>query len=171
MIYSTSLKLWIVWQISDRRHFNWSCLFTLKETSTSEMTGLTLNLLDKGCPQPISQLSSAFNLTFLAPKAIFFWPGVNLINILRTRFFVWKCFSLVTFWQKKDFCTKNTRVKRVFYRGQFYQHSRSSFYACRSRKCKKTNNLTVFLDLFWSAWVKTALRMLMKLTTESESYL
>jgi hypothetical protein len=27
-------------------------------------------------------------------------------------FFVQKCFSLVTFWQKKIFCTKNAHVKR-----------------------------------------------------------
>jgi len=52
--------------------------------------------------------------------------AVNFINVLRARFsyeifgakndeagfWVWNCFSLVTFWRKKIFRTKNARVKR-----------------------------------------------------------
>jgi len=47
---------------------------------------------------------------------------------------------------------------------QFYQRSTSSFYAWRSQKHKKIDNLTVFLALLGSAHVKAASRMLMKLT-------
>jgi len=41
-------------------------------------------------------------------------PGVNFINILRTLFsyeIALRSFFLVTFWQKKHFCTKNTCIK------------------------------------------------------------
>ena len=48
--------------------------------------------------------------------------------------------------------------------GQFHQHSTSSFYARRSRKCKKLLDLTVFFALLGSSSVKAACRMLMKLT-------
>jgi len=39
-----------------------------------------------------------------------------------------------------------------------------SFYAHRSRKCKKTDNLTVFFMLLGSTCIKTVCRTLMKLT-------
>jgi len=41
-------------------------------------------------------------------------PRINFINILRTRFLyesALSSYSLVTFWQKKHFCTKNAYIK------------------------------------------------------------
>ncbi len=48
--------------------------------------------------------------------------------------------------------------------GQFHQHSSSSFYAHRSQKRKKTDNLNAFFVLLGSSNVKATVRMLMKLT-------
>ena len=50
-------------------------------------------------------------------------------------------------------------------RGQFHQHSTSSFYARRDPKsAKKLLNLNVFLALLGSAGVKDARKTLVKLT-------
>ncbi len=43
-------------------------------------------------------------------------------------------------------------------------HLRSAFYACRSRKRKKTDDLTVLFTLLGSARVKAVCRTLVKLT-------
>jgi hypothetical protein len=48
--------------------------------------------------------------------------------------------------------------------GQFYQHSTSSFYEHRYLKCKKTVKMSIFFALLGSALLKSASRMLMKLT-------
>ena len=47
---------------------------------------------------------------------------------------------------------------------QFHQRSTSSFYACRSQKCKKTIKSSSFFALLGSTSVKSACRMLVKLT-------
>jgi len=48
--------------------------------------------------------------------------------------------------------------------GQFYKHSTSSFYKHRSLKRKKTVKMSIFFALLGSALLKSASRMLMKLT-------
>ncbi len=50
--------------------------------------------------------------------------------------------------------------------GQFHQRFTRSFYAHRSKKRKNTDDFTVFFVLSSSAPVKTASRMLMKLTPD-----
>ena len=55
-------------------------------------------------------------------------------------------------------------MMQMIARGQFHQHSTSSFYVQRSLKRKKLLNLTVFFVLLGSGCVKAARRMLVKLT-------
>jgi len=54
-------------------------------------------------------------------------------------------------------------------RGQFHQFSTSSFYACRSWKCKIDWQLDYLFALSGFAWVKAACKMLMKLTPGSRN--
>jgi len=57
------------------------------------------------------------------------------------------------------------RIYLIFnLRGQFHQRSMGSFYAHRSLKHQKTDNMTVFFVLLGCVSVKTAHRVLMKLT-------
>jgi len=71
-------------------------------------------------------------------------------------------------WQR-TMLRRTTKVVKVIKGGPtevstFYQHSTSSYCACRSRKHKKTVKSSVFFAILGSASVKAANRILMKLT-------
>ena len=61
-----------------------------------------------------------------------------------------------------DLVAKLTRWSAI--RGQFHQHSTSSFYAFKSQKCNKAAQLDSLFVLLVSAGVTAARRTLMKLT-------
>ena len=65
------------------------------------------------------------------------------------------------------FCASEWEIQLLFCsssRGQFHQRVYAQLLRSRSQKRKKLLNLTVFLVLLWSACVKAARKMLVKLT-------
>jgi hypothetical protein len=61
-------------------------------------------------------------------------------------------------------------VDEIDARGQFHQHSTSSFCGRRSKKQTKTVKISVFFALLGSACTQAVCRMLMKLTSVVLSY-
>jgi hypothetical protein len=103
--------------------------------------------------------------------------GVNFTNVLRTAFMLVDPESvkiidnLTVFSRFWDLRAKKLHLKvyEIEPRCQFHQHSTSSFACADPKSTKKTDDLTVFFVLSGSACVKSAFKMLMKLTPSDQS--
>ncbi len=100
---------------------------------------------------------------------------VNFTNMFISSFYLWRyqkpkntlktsvSFFNLGIWKSKS-CSKN--VDEIDTWGQFHKRSTSSFFALRSQRLKKADNLTVFFTLLGSERVRATHRTLIKLTPD-----